>query len=284
MFNFFAHQRPLLNPLINLHISAFGKNSGINSEVKRDTPILVSLFCERKNFKHLHKTLFSLLDQSLKPDKIILWLDNEYEDLTFLPYNITQFVKNGLEIFFVKNISNYTQTIMALKKYNDYIIVTADSNIYYPPNWLKKLYISYIANPENIHTHNAYLIELQDKTITPSSSWKRLNKEACGFNIFPISYGGILYPPNCFKEEVFRNDIFLNNVICNEELWFWAMALINNKKIRIIDNNIRNFATVNFIDSYFDNQIKEKVFDKELSNLLYYYKANIINKLNTLSK
>ena len=55
---------------------------------------------------------------------------------------ITQFIKNGLEIRFVKDIGSYTKAIYAFKEFSESIIVTADDDIFYPKDWLKKLYLS----------------------------------------------------------------------------------------------------------------------------------------------
>ncbi|MCQ2744253.1 MAG: glycosyltransferase family 2 protein, partial [bacterium] len=113
-----------------------GINNGDFSHLKRENKIIVSLTSYRERFKKLPITIYSLLNQTLKPDKIILWIDNETEDLTTIPYEITRFIKNGLEIRFVKDIKSYTKAIYAFKEYTDSIIVTADDDIYYRKNWL----------------------------------------------------------------------------------------------------------------------------------------------------
>ncbi len=87
----------LLNPFVGLEINSLGEHKGIQEECSREIPIIVSIDSSREDFNELPLTLYSLLNQSLKPDKIILWLDEEYEDFAYLPYEITQFVKNGLE-------------------------------------------------------------------------------------------------------------------------------------------------------------------------------------------
>ena len=139
IFNYNFHTRIFINPFISFQINSLGNYPGVTDEIKRETPIIVSLTSYRERFKDLPLTLYSLLNQSLKPDRIILWLDNEYEDLTNLPYEITQFIKNGLEIRFVKDIGPYTKVIYAFKEYRNAVIVSADDDIYYTKNWLKKL-------------------------------------------------------------------------------------------------------------------------------------------------
>ena len=110
IFTYKFHIRGLFNPFIGFQINAMGNYSGVN-ELKREVPVIVSLTSYRERFKDFPKTLYSLLNQSLKPDRIILWLDEESECLNSLPYEITCFIKNGLEIRFRKDIGPYTKAI-----------------------------------------------------------------------------------------------------------------------------------------------------------------------------
>ena len=71
--------RPLLNPLISSEINSLEGSKGVN-DIPRKTPIIISLTSERENFSKLPETLYSLLNQKTKPDKIILWLNEETED------------------------------------------------------------------------------------------------------------------------------------------------------------------------------------------------------------
>ena len=157
-----GHIIPFFNPFIGYEISCMGEYSGIfQDEHIRENPIIVSLTSYRERFDTLPIALYSLLNQSLKPDKVILWLDKESEDLANLPYEITRFIKNGLEIRFVRDIKSYTKAIYAFKEFQDAIIVTADDDIYYRKDWLRRLYYSYIAYPEEIHAHRVHKVGIK---------------------------------------------------------------------------------------------------------------------------
>ena len=90
-----------------------GSYSGVN-ELKRENPLIVSLTSYEERFEDLVISIYSLLNQSIKPDRIILWLSDNL-CLNDLPYDITRFIKNGLEIRFVKDIGSYTKAIYAFK-------------------------------------------------------------------------------------------------------------------------------------------------------------------------
>ena len=163
------HLRFVITPYIRYMADNLGLYKGVN-ETKRDIPIIVSLTSYEERFDDLEVSIYSLLNQTVKPDKLILWLSDKL-CLNDLPYNITRFIKNGLEIRFVRDIGSYTKAMYAFKEYSNSIIVTADDDIYYTKDWLAKLYYSFIANPRDINVHRAHRIRICDKKIMPYETW-----------------------------------------------------------------------------------------------------------------
>lgn len=284
IFSYKFHVIGLFNPFINYQIKTLGEYSGVIEGNKREVPIIVSLTSYQERFSDLPKTLYSLMNQTLKPDRIILWLDEEKESLTNLPYEITRFVKHGLEIKFTKDIGPYTKIIPSLKKYPNAIIVTADDDIYYSKNWLNLLYMSYISNPEDIHVHRSHRVLLENKQILPYEKWeKHVVEETARFDNFITGVGGVLYPPKCFTSEVFREDIFLKNAPKADDIWLWVMALVHNKKIRVVKNHNNFLITTSLWKQLFKNNLykenKTGGNDKQLNRLLKLYQQNILNKI-----
>lgn len=284
---------PFINPFINYLISKMDNYYGINTIVNRNCELIISLTAMRDTFEILPIVLYSLFNQELKADRIILWLDKKNENYADLPYEISQYVKNGLDIRFIENIYPYNKTVYSMKEFNKSIIVTVNENIYYPSNWLKLLYLSYIANPKDIHINRACRINLdENKRILPYKAWdKHLNNiNTSDFNNLPDGIGGILYPPNCFTNEFFRQDIFLKNAPNLDEIWIWTMALLHNKKFRVIKNSIKYFAHVDYLN--FIHKVIKKIlsteikneYDKTIDSLMKYYGHNILNKLKIREK
>ena len=279
------HLRFVFNPLIRYNSNLMSKYVGVNP-VKRDVPIIVSLTSYEARFNDLEISLYSLLNQSLKPDRIILWLSDEIKSLNDLPYEITKYIKNGLEIKFVKDIGSYTKAIYTLKEYPEAIIVTADDDIYYPKKWLEKLYHSYIAHPKDIQVHRAHRVKLKDNKILPYEKWeKHVQVESARFDNFLTGVGGVLYPPNCFLSEVFRDDIFLNYAPTADDIWFWFMALISNRKIRVVQNHIKTLNCTNLLRQILPN--RKTLYsinstgrnDEQIKNLMKFYQNNVLHKI-----
>ena len=279
IFSYRFHLRGLFDPFIWIHIAALKNYPGVLRK-HREVPIIVSLTSYEERFQDLPKALYSLLNQSIKPDRIILWLNEELKDTTSLPYEITQFVKNGLEIRFVKDIGPYTKAIYTFKEFRDSIIVTADDDIYYPKDWLKKLYLSYVAYSDDIQVHRAHRVDLEK----PYEKWeKHVKEESARFDNFLTGVGGVLYPPNCFSNEVLREDVFIKNAPKADDIWFWIMALVHNRKIRVVDNHIKSLTCVSLFSQLFKNNLykdnKKGGNDSQLEKLMKLYGQNILSKL-----
>lgn len=284
IFSYKFHVRGLFNPFIGLQINSMSDYPG-TMDLKREVPVIVSLTSYENRFKDLPIVLYSLLNQSLKPDRVILWLDEDYNDLSNIPYEISQFIKNGLEIRFVKDIKSYTKVIHAFREFSDSIIVTADDDIYYPQDWLKKLYLSYIANPKDIQVHRAHRVLTENGKILPYEKWdKHVEEESARYDNFITGVGGALYPPNCFSREVLREDIFLKYAPNADDLWLWTMALTHSKKIRVVKNHIKTLISVNIFNQLFKDNLyknnKNGGNDRQLENLMKYYGQNIRTKLS----
>ena len=292
LFNYKFHLRFMINPLIRINSRCIGNYVGVKEE-KRDIPIIVSLTSIEERYSDLELTLYSLLNQSVKPDKIILWFSDKY-NLTELPYNITRYIKNGLEIRFVPDIGSYTKIIYSLKEFHDCIVVTADDDIYYSKDWLKKLYHSYISNPQDIHVHRAHRVKLNanigtsnHNIFTPYEKWcKHINEESARYDNFLTGVGGVLYPPNCFNKEVLRKDVFLSKAPNADDIWLWFMALLSNRKIRVVQSHIKTLTCTNIFrqmgwtkDKFLYSKNKNGGNDMQINELEKYYRENIISKL-----
>ena len=274
----FLHQYTFFIPAIFKLQTFFGRIEGLNTQ-KREVPIIISMSSCESNFAELEMTLFSIFNQKVRPDKVILWLSKDMK-LSEMPYNITKFVKTGLEIRFAENINSYTKTTEALKEFKKEIIVTAEDNILYPEEWLKRLYHSYISNPDDIHVHKAKNITVKNKKIGFCRTWEYSDNENSSFQNYPINTGGILFPPNCFIKEFFREDLYKKSSEKRNYLWIWFMAVISDRKIRLVKNHIKLMPCVNVIKQFllFRQDIENSgKTDKQIYHFMRYYKQNIKN-------
>jgi len=220
-----------------------------------DNKIIISLTSYPARIGTVNQTIESLLNQSMKADKVILWLapeqfPNKEQDL---PQQLLALKDKGLTINWYHDIRSYKKLIPTLKLYPDAIIVTADDDIIYPSFWLRNLYNGYCNNKNVIWCHRAHKIQIKQNALDSYKNWQHCIKTSRpSYSNFCTSGGGVLYPPNCFYKDILNEDIFMNLCPTADDIWFWSMLVLNNKKINIIPNNM-NY--LNLIDGSQDTAL-----------------------------
>lgn len=220
---------------------------GINKEKKSDN-IIVSLTSYPKRIDEVKYTIYSLLNQDIKPDKVVLWLSsNEFPcKEENLPDELLKLENNGLTIKWCEYNRSYKKLLPSLKEYSDSIIVTADDDLYYPPEWLKILYTHHRKYPSDIVTHRSRRIAFENNDVKNYIDWEvsREEMDASYLNFFTTG-GGTLFPPDTFKEQVFDTELYEDICPTGDDMWFWSMAVLNNKKIRVVPDSIWELTYVN---------------------------------------
>lgn len=223
---------------VNLKHTQVNEN-GLNTE-ERSPRLIVSLTTFPARINSVHKTISTLLTQSLKPDKVVLWLaKSQFPNLEKdLPLELLELQKYGLEIGWCdEDIKSYKKLLPALIKYPEDIIVTTDDDIYYDKDLLKSLYTKYLANPKNIYAKRTVRLKLDNDKVGCISSRKYLYKtleEPTFFNQL-VGCGGCLYPPNSLYKDILNLDMIKKTVPTHDDVYFWSMAVLNNTKIQLVD-------------------------------------------------
>ena len=211
--------------------------------------IIVSLTSFPERMKDIHYTIYSLLNQSLKPDAVVLWLAKEqFPNLEKdIPQSVLNLCNNGLCIKWTHDTRPYKKLIPSLKEYPNDIIITTDDDIYYPPIWLELLYTSYLQNPKAVHCHRGHKIKFdKQNNILPYKKWKhRIGHDYASFKNFFTGAGGVLYPPHSLYKDTTNEKLFLKLAPDADDIWFWAMAVMAGTPINIVKNNHKQLIYVN---------------------------------------
>lgn len=247
---------------------------GVNQ--KDSKRLIISLTSYPKRFDKLHLVLYSLLNQSLKPNKLILVLSEKEIKKDFVPKKIRFLEQFGLEIKFIKeNLRSYGKLIPVLKEFPNYNIITVDDDIIYPRDFLEKIYLKHKEYPKDIICYRAHLIKKENNELRSYLEWGKYNYEKIyeGENLFPTGVGGVLYPQNSLNKEVFNSKVFLNICPLADDVWFKAMSLLNKTNCRRVFTKknihfvtLRSTQTTSLMSENVnqgknDEQIK-KVFEK----------------------
>ena len=117
--------------------------------------IIVTLTSWKKRIVNVPTVIKSILNQSIKPDKIILNLSSEEfaGKERDLPKNVLIFFeenKDVCELFWLyKNSKVWKKTLPTLRRYPEEIIINIDDDFIYPVDMIENLFSGHLANPYN---------------------------------------------------------------------------------------------------------------------------------------
>ena len=212
---------------------------GLNKS-PRVEKVIVSLTSYKPRIHDVKYTIYSLLNQAFPPDKLILWLDEDSfpRREKDLPRDLLKLKAFGLTIAWCENLRPYKKLIPALEKYPDDIIVTADDDIFYRPDWLKILYEEHMKYPDCIIAHFFYRVRLDILgNIYPLNAWFRpwkfMNLSLPMFCNYVGSGGGAIFKKNLLNPDILKRELFMELSPLADDIWFWAMALLKGTKIKI---------------------------------------------------
>lgn len=247
---------------------------GINKS-ERKIPIIVSMTTFPDRIENVHLVIKSLLVQSFKPDKIILWLAEEQfpNKINDLPNNLLKLQQYGLSISWCSDIRSYKKLIPTIKNYPNSFIITADDDIYYHPKMIERLFREYKRDPQSIHCHRVTKFYLENNEFKAISGGYDVYNHPSFLNKL-TGGSGTLYPPNSLYKDICRQDLFMKLAPTNDDVWFWVMAILNNKRCNVVSNSctalyyIKGSQDVS-LSSINDNG--EKLFWKQFANIMEYY-------------
>ena len=179
------------------------------------------------------KALQSILDGSVLPDKLILYLTFSQFGEAGIPEELTRLAESN-PVFEIRNYDNdirsYRKLIPALADFPDAIIVTVDDDVEYHRNMLRDLLKMYSIDPHAVWAHRVKRIKLGK----PYRKWRKYRWYHFCFKRFHRSFanlqtgvGGVLYPPHSLREDMLDPELFTKVAPTCDDFWFWAAAIRN---------------------------------------------------------
>ena len=223
--------------LINEKIINLFPEYKLNS-LERQKKLIVALTSYRQRFDKLNLVLESILNNTMKPSKIVLSIYKE--DIVFLTKQLKYMLKkNNIELIVTDiDLKSHKKYFYVMKKYRDYAIITIDDDIIYTKDLIESLYNSYLKYPNCIHARRVHKIQFKNNRILPYEKWiKQYTLEFNpSFYLFPTSGGGTLFPPNILN----ISDSNLDEIykcITADDIYLKYLSRKKNIKIVWVPNN-----------------------------------------------
>lgn len=195
-----------------------------------DANITVSLTTYGRRLLSVHTTIESLMQQTYKPNRIILWLDNSLQGAR-LPSMLLKLQQRGLEVYFCKDIRSYKKLVPTLRLLQDDAIITCDDDVIYSSDMIENLVKEYIANPTRkiVYANVCHKITFdKEGKLNLYGKWIHNTTDNTPSQlIFPVGVGGVLYPPHSLDSEVLNEEAFLELSPYGDDIWFKFMSMRN---------------------------------------------------------
>lgn len=211
------------------------KKYGLNKKT-REKEIIISLTSFPKRIDTLWITIETLLRQTMKPDKIILWLaESQFDGLESLPKKLLQLQNRGLTIRFCDDLRSHKKYYYTMKENPESIVVLVDDDTFYSYDLVEKLYKMHLKNPTEIVCMTPTMIS--DFNDMPSK-WKMphpYDRVEHSLSAQPYSGQGTLYPPHCMDEKyLFKKETIMNLCPYADDLWLKYMSLRKNTRVTAV--------------------------------------------------
>ena len=189
--------------------------------------VIVSLTSFPARFDTLDICIKSLFAQSVKPDKIVLYLGTECDDVP-LPERLTELEKYGLEIKKgYADIRPHKKYLFAMQEYPEDIIITVDDDLMYDRNMINSLLESYKRNPNAVSARRVHRITSLNGDLEPydkfDKCWTRTTEPS--HMLLSTNGAGTLFPPHTLPDEAFDIDTIKKLCLDADDIWIKFMLI-----------------------------------------------------------
>ncbi len=222
----------LIPKLLKKEIMVSNKYLG-NSSAKGKR-IIVSFTSFPARIERVWVVVKCLKRQSVRPDKIILWLSKDQFDGIKLPDNLTSLIDDQFEIRMVDNdYRSHKKYLYAFKEYCDDIVVLVDDDIYYESRVIEKLLKGLETHPDAVICQFGSVMQYnKDGSLPPFTEWWVEKSEAIDSKDFFLGTGGgSLFMPNRLTKQILDIQLALKLTPCADDIWVNAMIRMSGLSI-----------------------------------------------------
>ena len=208
---------------------------GVQPSAEGSPPIVASFTSIPARSATVHLTAASLLRQTLRPARVVLWVSEDYP----ITRALQRLERRGLEIRRIEDIGPYCKLIPSLQQFPDALVATFDDDFIYRRDTLEWLHRSWRRDRSAVHAMKARRITRSDGGgLAPFDTWKAVwHDDSLSPATIPMGSRGVLYPPGAFGKgerlEVFNSEVFREIAPRADDIWFKAMHLRAGTAVRL---------------------------------------------------
>ncbi|MCI9399232.1 MAG: glycosyltransferase family 2 protein [Lachnospiraceae bacterium] len=256
--------------------------AGVNQKKARKRKVIISMTSIPKRIDKVWITIESLLRQTYKPDKILLWLaEDEFINIK-LPDKLMQQTGRGLEIKYCENLKSYKKYFFTVKEYPSDYIVTVDDDVIYAESMLRELIRTYRNNKGCVICHRSHYIEVHHGKLRPYNRWTDYHKRN-DLDINPTYYNfftgcaGTLFPMFLMDRKVLEKDTFMRLAPYADDVWMNFCSWTSGMKIKNTKGILGNIISIESSSSkgLTQRNVSRQENDPQIKRVLEYLNINI---------
>lgn len=205
--------------------------------------VMVTLTSYGDRLQQCHLAIESIARGSTRPGRLVLWL-SEADYHRPRTRQLHRLMNRGLEVRITGDYGPHTKYFPAVTQGSSKLdaMVTADDDIMYPRDWLRKLVDGHLHYPGEIICHRARVIEFDESgRFRPYGSWRQATKNDADAVLFITGVSGVLYPSSAIDALANRGTSFLELCPKADDIWLNHTAHMNNLRIRLINERSKDF-------------------------------------------
>lgn len=203
------------------------------NETHNNKRIVVSLTTINSRINSVDLVIKSLLNQTLKPNKIILYLGDDIN--IEIPKKLQNLKNCGIEIVTkCKDLKPHKKYFYVMQKYPNDIVVTVDDDVIYDKRLIERMFKMHIKDEKSVICTRARIITRDiNNDLLPYSKWplEKNSDEKPKLSYLPTGVGGVLYPPHSINKEAFNEESLITNCLMADDIWLKAMEIKQNTKV-----------------------------------------------------
>lgn len=252
-----------------------GNVRGLNLK-PRTKHIVVSLTSIPSRIHAVPFVVDALLNQTMLPDKIILYLNaDEFKDTKF-PEELILQQQLGLEIKYCDNLKPHKKYFYTMQAYPEDIVITVDDDLVYNVDLIEKLYKSYLLHPHAVSAMRARLITFDENNkLNPYCYWPLINdKNWVGkelMSLLSTTGAGTLFPPHCLHVETFHKANLQGNCLEADDLWLKVMEVMQRTPVVLVTHKFKLVTLQGTQENTLFMKNKSGNNDKQMQKILAIY-------------
>ena len=191
-----------------------------------EVPVVVSLTSYGARVQRVSLAIRSIMDQTVRPNKVILWLGEDANDVS-LPKDLTDLERVGLEIRRgVADLKGHKKYYFAMQELTDCLLVTIDDDLVYAKDTIETLLSAHKALPDCVIARRCHHIDIKDGEIAPYETWEMNYQDEVTTprkSLLATTGAGTLYPSSCFAALTGDADEISEFALSADDLWMKAL-------------------------------------------------------------